>query len=117
MKLKIKEQDICAGISDYLALKKIHFRRIHSIGLVTTKGVSDYWLVIDGMSIALEVKKPTSNLTKDQAEFLKSHWEASGCSWVIRDLDELIKCLDMIKDKIPFIYSSQREKDFGGLNV
>jgi len=56
LKLKIKENDICKAISDYLGYKKIWFRRIHNIGLATTKGISDYWIVIDGKSIACEIK-------------------------------------------------------------
>lgn len=113
-KLKVKENDICRAISDWLSWHKIWFRRIHNIGLATTKGISDYWLVVDGRSIALEVKTPDTYLTQNQRVFLETHYSSGGCSWVIRSVDELQKALDNYKSICNLkTYSSNTEKDFG----
>ena len=116
MKLKIREQDICAGINKYLKLMGICYRRIHNLGFATMKGTPDYWIVIRGTSVAMEVKKPDAHLTPEQRDFLMNHKNnGMGISAVVRSVDEAIS---VIKDIINGylikgdLFSSQKERDF-----
>lgn len=66
----------------------IYFLKVHG-HKHQRAGVADYWLVIKGTSVQIEMKAPTLPPigSKIQEHELKKHFKAGGESWVANTLD------------------------------
>ena len=104
----MKESEIQNQICEYLAWKKIFFWRNNSIPSVFYKkdgsmqfrrmpkwsmnGTPDLIAVIDGKFIGIEIKAQKGIQSIQQKDFEKKVNAAGGYYYLVRSLDELIKC-------------------------
>ena len=124
MKLKQTEKQLQNAILDYLHIHKICAVPVYNGGVYDPvnkfyrikkkeyRGTADIWAVKDGWSIAIEVKVGKNILRPEQKEFLLSHHDKGGYSWVIRSIEELEFCLKFFGtgDDV-FLYTSNK-KDY-----
>ena len=107
-KIKLKEpreseiQKICL---DYCKLKNVFAKRLNVGGMIshkdgkyiynpyTARGMSDLLIVVEGLAIFAEIKRPTGKQSDNQRLF-QAEAERAGARYVIiRSLDDLIEII------------------------
>ena len=99
---KVLEKDIQNSICEYLALKRYMFWRqntaptiakdggFRSMGKYSMNGIPDIILILQGIFIGLEVKRPGGKQSENQEEFQRKCEEAGGRYHLVQSLDDVI---------------------------
>lgn len=108
----MKETEIVKACLHYLKLKGVYAWRNNTVGIFSKKsggyffhglrGVADILGIVpqqcpcalQGVLLAIEVKKPGNRPTNDQSAFLGQIKERGGISMVVHSVDELKEELD-----------------------
>lgn len=97
------EKDIQAVILEYLHARKIFCWKEHSGGLpmeggkffmpIGLKGKSDILGIFKGRFLAIEVKRPSGNISPDQEAFIENINLHGGLAFIARSLDDVLEKL------------------------
>jgi len=93
MNAPITEADIKLELKRYLQAMGWFVFHVHQHGYRAYKGISDYIIVKNGVTVYLEAKKPGGKQSPDQIKFEDDIVSHGGIYLCVDSLDKLIKQL------------------------